>query len=349
MSNLNQMSADINEIGGKAYGLGVLAQLGYKVPEYIVVSSNQDTSASDLIDTLNAFTSKFSRMAVRSSANIEDGKKTSFAGQFNSYLDVPTDQVIDRIEDVRKSVKTEHVKRYCEVMGLSVDDIKMNAIVQRFDEPVSGGVWMGNGLLGGRLEWVEGRGDKVVNGESTPFYESYGEKGQLLDKNTEQVLTDQTGKSVAEYCKEIQSQIDYEADLEFCITKEGIQWLQLRRVTIETGESANHDKSLPQQNIIKGEAASAHKAQGSAYRLDQKHGSEWSSGKILVARATSPNDMMYIMTSAGVVTKMGGMLSHSAVVCRELGKACVVGVDIDKIENGNEILVDGILGEVHLL
>ncbi len=59
--------------------------------------------------------------------------------------------------------------------------------------------------------------------------------------------------------------------------------------------------------------------------------------------------MMYIMTSNGVVTKMGGMLSHAAVVCRELSIACVVGVDIDKIENGKVIYVDGNLGEIHLL
>jgi pyruvate,water dikinase len=59
--------------------------------------------------------------------------------------------------------------------------------------------------------------------------------------------------------------------------------------------------------------------------------------------------MMYIMTSEGVVTKMGGMLSHAAVVCRELGKACVVGVNIEKILDGCEIRVDGTVAEVHLI
>lgn len=349
MTKVNDKSTTQNELGGKAHGLNVLSQLGYNVPEYLVVPFSDDINASELQDTVNKFIAKYSRIAVRSSANIEDGMKTSFAGQFNSYLNISADEVFDRIEDVRNSIKSEHVKRYCEIMDLSVDEIKMNVIIQQFEEPSCGGVWMGKGALGGRLEWVEGRGDKVVNGNTTPFYEVYDESGLLLNKSIKPVLTDKFGKSLAEVCKEIQSKVGFEADLEFCICQGEIQWLQLRRVTRVTGNTTTDDESLDLDNVIKGEAASPYVAKGITYRLDHKQSSQWGSGNILVAMATSPNDMMYIMTSEGVVTKMGGMLSHAAVVCRELGKACVVGVDIDKIQHGTEVQVNGKTGEIHLL
>lgn len=76
--------------------------------------------------------------------------------------------------------------------------------------------------------------------------------------------------------------------------------------------------------------ASLHKADGRAYRKDIRGVADWSVGSVLAAKATSPEDMLMIMTSSGVVTELGGRLSHAAVVCRELGKACIVGVDIAK-------------------
>lgn len=349
MSEIDIDSHHPDRQGGKARGLNLLQEMGYPVPDYFVVSFDEDITSQELIQRLSKFAQEAGRVAVRSSANIEDGAHSSFAGQFSSYLDVSGTEVPARIADVRNSATSDHVKEYAEAMGLSADDVKMNVIVQRFDEPVAGGVWMGAGVSGGRVEWVEGRGDAVVNGTAEPYFENYDQDGLMLASNADIILTDDSGRSVAEVCREIQSKLGYNVDLEFCITKAGIQWLQLRKVTKDIDvENASGKLSLREESIIKGEAASPYAASGTAYRLDQKAGAGWSSGRILVARATSPADMMYIMTAEGVVTRMGGMLSHSAVVCRELGKACVVGVDIDKIDHDSPISIDGKAGEVYL-
>ena len=335
--------------GGKALGLRLLQDMGYPVPEYFVVSFDEDSSSPEATARFTRFAQETGRVAVRSSANIEDGANSSFAGQFDSFLDVPADEIPSRIEDVRASITSDHVRQYAEAMGISVDDIKMNVIVQQFEEPVAGGVWMGAGASAGRLEWVDGRGDAVVNGTIEPNFERYSRDGSILEKNADIILADDSGRSVAEVCQEIQEKLGYNVDLEFCITKDGVQWLQLRKVTKDIEAHPNTEGLISPENVtIKGEAASPYTASGTAYRLDQNGGTGWGMGKILVARATSPADMMYIMTAEGVVTRMGGMLSHSAVVCRELGKACVVGVDIDKINHDSSVSIDGKAGEVYL-
>jgi len=336
--------------GGKALGLDLLRNMGYRVPDYFIVSFDDDSTSPEALERFDRLAQETGRVAVRSSANIEDGERSSFAGQFDSYLNVPADEIPARIADVRGSIASDHVKEYAQAMGLAVEDIKMNVIVQRFEEPTAGGVWMGTGAAGGRLEWVDGRGDAVVNGTVEPYFESYDHDGLIVEKNTDLVLADASGGSIAEVCKEIQGKLGYNVDLEFCITEGGVQWLQLRKVTknIENQSSAEVSPAM-QETMISGEAASPYTASGVAYRLDQQAGEGWGSGRILVARATSPADMMYIMTAEGVVTRMGGMLSHSAVVCRELGKACVVGVDIDKIDHDSTVSIDGKAGSVHLL
>ncbi|OJU88196.1 hypothetical protein BGO17_04475 [Candidatus Saccharibacteria bacterium 49-20] len=349
MTEVHINSTYADRQGGKALGLHLLRDMGYQVPDYFVVSHDDDSTSPEAIARFTRFATQTGRVAVRSSANIEDGAHYSFAGQFDSYLDVPADEIPARIADVRESITSDHVRQYTEAMGLAVDDIKMNVIVQQFEEPNAGGVWMGTGASGGRLEWVDGRGDAVVNGTAEPYFESYGQDGTMLAKNADLILADDSGRSVAEVCKEIQEKLGYNVDLEFCITKNGVQWLQLRKVTkdIETHSTPEAEEVL-EALTINGEAASPYTASGTAYRLDQKGGIEWGMGKILIARATSPADMMYIMTAEGVVTRMGGMLSHSAVVCRELGKACVVGVDIDKIDHGSAVSIDGKAGKVFL-
>jgi pyruvate,orthophosphate dikinase len=55
-----------------------------------------------------------------------------------------------------------------------------------------------------------------------------------------------------------------------------------------------------------------------------------------------------MIAAAAVVTGTGGATSHAAVVCRELGRPCVVGCGDDVVERlrGAELTVDGGSGEV---
>jgi pyruvate,water dikinase len=71
-------------------------------------------------------------------------------------------------------------------------------------------------------------------------------------------------------------------------------------------------------------------------------------GEILVARHTDPGWIAVFSQASAIVVERGSLLSHSAIVARELGIPCVVGLkDATRwIEDGQMITVDGGLGKV---
>jgi pyruvate,water dikinase len=73
-------------------------------------------------------------------------------------------------------------------------------------------------------------------------------------------------------------------------------------------------------------------------------------GEILVAPTTNPSWTPLFMIAKAVVTEVGGMLSHGAVVAREYQIPAVLGVrSATKIlKDGMEITVDGGTGEVRI-
>jgi pyruvate,water dikinase len=71
-------------------------------------------------------------------------------------------------------------------------------------------------------------------------------------------------------------------------------------------------------------------------------------GEVLVARHTDPGWIALFANAAAIVVERGSLLSHSAIVARELGIPCVVGLKgaMDWIATGEEIEVDGAAGTV---
>ena len=81
---------------------------------------------------------------------------------------------------------------------------------------------------------------------------------------------------------------------------------------------------------------------------------------ILIRAETSPEDILGMAASRGILTSRGGMTSHAAVVARGMGKCCVVGcgeITIDPryarmmsrgqtVSEGDFLSVDGTTGEV---
>ncbi len=74
-------------------------------------------------------------------------------------------------------------------------------------------------------------------------------------------------------------------------------------------------------------------------------------GEVLVARFTDPGWTPIFPLAAAVVTEIGGVLSHGAVVAREFGIPAVVNAAgaTERLSNGQLIEVDGETGEIDLL
>ena len=74
-------------------------------------------------------------------------------------------------------------------------------------------------------------------------------------------------------------------------------------------------------------------------------------GDILVTAHTDPSWSPLFLSAAGLVTEVGGLMTHGAVIAREYGLAAVVGVEhaTRLIRDGQRIRVNGTDGYVELL
>ena len=71
-------------------------------------------------------------------------------------------------------------------------------------------------------------------------------------------------------------------------------------------------------------------------------------GEILVARHTDPGWIAVFANAAGVIAERGSLLSHSAIVAREMGVPCVVSLKgvTQWLRTGDTVRLDGGAGTV---
>lgn len=137
------------------------------------------------------------------------------------------------------------------------------------------------------------------------------------------------------------------------------------RVAPEQLEQLLHprlDPKAPKTVMAKGLPASPGAASGEVVFSSEEAEALKKAGRkaILVRHETSPEDIVGMDASEGILTALGGMTSHAAVVARGMGKPCVAGcgsISIDYknqvfkvaqyiIKRGDIITIDGGSGEV---
>jgi len=102
--------------------------------------------------------------------------------------------------------------------------------------------------------------------------------------------------------------------------------------------------------VMTGTGVSHGTAVGEAFVVEQPDLSMDTTGKILVTHSTDPGWVFLIQNAAGIVAEKGSLLSHTAIITRELGKPAVVGVkDATRlIQTGDTVVVDADAGTVRL-
>ncbi|WP_425416899.1 PEP-utilizing enzyme [Oricola indica] len=103
---------------------------------------------------------------------------------------------------------------------------------------------------------------------------------------------------------------------------------------------------------FRGVAASAGKVRGKARVIsdtDQLY--EIEDGEILVCRITAPSWAPVFPRIQAAVSDVGGMMAHTAIICREYGLPAVVGTGFAtaRVKTGDTIEVDGNIGIVRIL
>ena len=218
--------------GKKIDNLIKMRDAGINVPAFTVVPF-EDAVKDDLKVDLPSSRKHFS---VRSSADIEDGESTSFAGQFDTFLNVDRDDVPAKIKEIISSINSDTVKAYAESKNLDINDIKMNVIVQdMIDADISGVLFTANpqGILNESVITVgRGLGEGVVSSrvDTTSYYYNLtdricyfeGEEDLLTSEKTEELI------AVSEKIKELFGEY---LDIEFSIKDNEIFILQARQIT----------------------------------------------------------------------------------------------------------------------
>ncbi len=246
-----QLAPDL--VGGKASSLALLYQHDFPVPEGFVVTtkffnifleenkpiefSNQD------IKTINQYIddcSPHGLVAVRSSASVEDSNNQSYAGQFDSFLNVEKDNVPEAVKKCWHSMHNIRVQRYARGKNTN---LKMAVIVQKMIAPeVSGVAFSAHPVSGDKnsivIEAVLGSNELLVQGAITPDLYIVGKNFTILDKkivpqaeNHQQKLSDDQIVDVARLVADVKDFFNVEVDVEWAIENEKLFILQSRPIT----------------------------------------------------------------------------------------------------------------------
>jgi len=125
------------------------------------------------------------------------------------------------------------------------------------------------------------------------------------------------------------------------------------RVLTSEGEALNgayRRDDVPAGALV-GLAVSAGTIEGRARVVLDMAEADLEPGDILVTPHTDPSWSPLFVTIAGLVTEVGGLMTHGAVIAREYGVVAVVGVDhaTQRIHDGQRIRVDGTRGYVEII
>lgn len=103
---------------------------------------------------------------------------------------------------------------------------------------------------------------------------------------------------------------------------------------------------------IHGQVAARGNVSARAYVLSSESTVEdFPEGAILVCTMTTPELVVYMKKASAIITDQGGILSHAAIVARELGTPCIVGTKnaTELIRTGDTLQIDDTSGEVIIM
>jgi phosphoenolpyruvate synthase/pyruvate phosphate dikinase len=180
------------------------------------------------------------KVAVRSSAVCEDGKNNSYAGQFETFLNVDRCNLIDSIKKCFKSNEADNIKGYIEEKNIINDNTNVSVIVQEMiDGEISGVMFTCSPITQENeiiIEFVYGLGEKLVQGEETPIQIIVNKdtfeikinykRGQDITYKEEKKF-----KELAEIGIEIEKIYRMPQDIEWTIKNNEIFILQTRNIT----------------------------------------------------------------------------------------------------------------------
>lgn len=234
--------------GNKASNLARLKAAGFTVPTFVTIvpsAFRRDTTWQDplLEEELKIAHERFkvgtTLLAVRSSAIDEDGAKTSFAGQLDTFLNVSSEWVITAARSVWLSGTTDRLQAYCDGMGIEKKSDGPAIIVQKMvDAKVAGVAFSADPMSGERntvvINAVGGLADKLVSGEVSGEL-LYVINGQTIKRRAgfanESEISDEIALEIAHIARKIELLFGCPQDIEWAHDGNQLFILQARPIT----------------------------------------------------------------------------------------------------------------------
>jgi len=189
---------DIPEVGKKAFELARLKRSGFPVPDAFVITHStclkifsntigesnradvnmlikENAVPENIVDQiLRGFRQLGSHVAVRSSAVKEDLEGSSFAGQFETVLNIKEKNAfLQAVRTCFDSQFSERVRAYAGRNKISLNELKLSMLVQKQVTPEASGVLFTVNPVTGNdremvVEAVSGLGESLVAGKVLP-------------------------------------------------------------------------------------------------------------------------------------------------------------------------------------
>jgi pyruvate,water dikinase len=227
--------ADAPTVGGKAASLGELLADGARVPDGVVLPLGFDAASPEARRSALAGAAAelgTGPFAVRSSGLAEDGAERSFAGMYETVLDVQPEDLPEAVDRCLASATTDRVAGYDRR-----DGVPMAVLIQRMVEPVAAGVALTADPVSGDRQScvvtaVRGLGDRLVSGAA------HGDEWTVIDgratvrRQPERAIDQPQVEAVAAEARRIATARGEPQDIEWAIDAGGTLWiLQARPMT----------------------------------------------------------------------------------------------------------------------
>lgn len=356
---------DADEYGAKAANLGALIHAGFRVPPGFVVPAamcGTDRPELDglLGDALTALGAEV--VAVRSSGVGEDSAGSSHAGVYDTFTDVVAlggsgvDAVTAAVRGCWASLDSPRAVAYRRAVGITGAPA-MAVVVQRMVRADVSGVAFSVDPVPGDpgmllIEFVSGAGSGLVSGAVRPQRVRVARSRRVSGADPG---TDRNGAMLTEVAMTVmavEESLGGPVDVEWCWAGGALHLVQARPAPAAPSPAHRSGPGGPigALPVLLGEPASPGVVTGPVRvvtgidMIDQVAG-----GEVLVTPSTSPGWMPALVRCAALVTEVGGVTSHAAIVSRELGLPCVVGAEqaTTVLATGDRVTVDGTSGVVH--
>lgn len=227
-------TTDQSRLGGKGAALARLGEQGFEVPAWFAVPPDASWSSGELEEAILLLGP--GPFAVRSSGTMEDGAGHSFAGQFESHLEVSATDVPGKIAAVRASASSEAIRTYCQERGLPAPSAP-TVLVQRMIAPRCAGVAFSADPVSGMrgmavVSAVAGTGEKLVSGEVDGETWRINRSGQIVERSQTGLLSESDAIAVSALARDCETACGRPQDIEWAIDEGGKLWLlQSRPIT----------------------------------------------------------------------------------------------------------------------